>query len=101
MIIDIGGGTSEVAVISLGGIVATCSARVGAINLTKLLRIILKENTDWLSGIKQPRKLKLKSVQLYLRSKKNMPDVRGRDLTGGLPKMIKVSSNRNYGGHPR
>lgn len=74
MIIDIGGGTSEVAIISLGGVVASYSARVGGNKLDQAIANYIRKKHSLAIG-------------------ERTAEVRGRDFTGGLPKTIKVSSN--------
>jgi rod shape-determining protein MreB len=93
MIIDIGGGTSEVAVISLGGIVATYSARVGGNKLDQAIADYIKRKYGLAIGDKTAEDIKIKIGSALPQVKEEYADVRGRDLTGGLPKMIKVSSN--------
>jgi len=93
MIIDIGGGTSEVAVISLGGIVATYSARVGGNKLDQAIAGYIKRKYGLAIGDKTAEEIKIKIGSALPQVKEEYADVRGRDLTGGLPKMIKVSSN--------
>lgn len=93
MIIDIGGGTSEVAVISLGGIVATYSARVGGNKLDQAITDYIKRKYGLAIGDKTAEEIKIKIGSALPQVKEEYADVRGRDLTGGLPKMIKVSSN--------
>jgi rod shape-determining protein MreB len=93
MIIDIGGGTSEVAVISLGGIVATYSARVGGNKLDKAIADYIKRKYGLAIGDKTAEEIKIKIGSALPQVKEEYVDVRGRDLTGGLPKMIKISSN--------
>lgn len=93
MIIDIGGGTSEVAVISLGGIVATYSARVGGNKLDQAIADYIKRKYGLAIGDKTAEEIKMKIGSALPQVKEEYADVRGRDLTGGLPKMIKVSSN--------
>lgn len=93
MIIDIGGGTSEVAVISLGGIVATYSARVGGNKLDQAITGYIKRKYGLAIGDKTAEEIKIKIGSALPQVKEEYADVRGRDLTGGLPKMIKVSSN--------
>ncbi len=93
MIIDIGGGTSEVAVISLGGIVATNSARVGGNKLDQAIADYIKRKYGLAIGDKTAEEIKIKIGSALPQVKEEYADVRGRDLTGGLPKMIKISSN--------
>jgi len=93
MIIDIGGGTSEVAVISLGGIVAATSARVGGNKIDQAISDYIKRKYSLAIGDRTAEEVKIKIGSALSQVKEEYADVRGRDLTGGLPKTIKISSN--------
>jgi rod shape-determining protein MreB and related proteins len=93
MIIDIGGGTSEVAIISLGGIVAAHSARVGGNKLDQAISDFIKRKHGLAIGERTAEEIKIKIGSAIAQVKEEYMDVRGRDLTGGLPKTIKISSN--------
>ena len=92
MIVDIGGGTSEVAVISLGGIVAASSTRVGGDKIDKAIENYIKEKYDLAIGEQTAERIKIQiGSALPLNEEKKM-EIRGRDLILGLPKTIEVSS---------
>jgi len=92
MIVDIGGGTSEVAVISLGGIVASSSTRVGGDKIDKAIENYIKEKYDLAIGEQTAERIKIQiGSALPLNEEKKM-EIRGRDLILGLPKTIEVSS---------
>lgn len=93
MIIDIGGGTSEIAVISLGGIVAATSARVGGNRIDQAIADYIKRKYSLAIGDRTAEDVKIKIGSAIAQVKEDYMDVRGRDLTGGLPKTIKISSN--------
>lgn len=93
MIIDIGGGTSEVAVISLGGIVASHSARVGGNKLDQAISDYIKRKYSLAVGDRTAEEIKMKIGSAIAQIKEEDMEVRGRDLTGGLPKTIRVTSN--------
>jgi rod shape-determining protein MreB and related proteins len=93
MIIDIGGGTSEVAIISLGGIVAAHSARVGGNKLDQAIADYIKRKHSLAIGDRTAEEVKIKIGSAIAQVKEEEMEVRGRDLTGGLPKTIKISSN--------
>ena len=93
MIIDIGGGTSEVAVISLGGVVAAHSARVGGNRIDQAIADYIKRKFSLAIGDRTAEEVKIKIGSAIPQVKEEYFDVRGRDLTGGLPKTIKISSN--------
>ena len=93
MVIDIGGGTSEVAVISLGGIVACSSARVGGDKMDEAIIHYIKKKYNLALGLQSVEEAKKKiGTALPLKEEKYL-DVRGRDLVSGLPRNIKISSN--------
>lgn len=93
MIIDIGGGTSEVAVISLGGIVAATSARVGGNKIDQAIADYVKRKYSLAIGDRTAEEVKIKIGSAIAQVKEEYMDIRGRDLTGGLPKTVKISSN--------
>lgn len=93
MIIDIGGGTSEVAVISLGGIVASHSARVGGNKLDKAISDYIKRKHGLAVGDRTAEEIKIKIGSALPQVKEDDMEVRGRDLTGGLPKTVRITSN--------
>jgi rod shape-determining protein MreB and related proteins len=93
MIVDIGGGTCEVAVISLGGIVTSHSLRVAGDKLDVAISDYIKKKYNLAIGEQTAEEVKI-SVGTALPEKEEMViDIRGRDLIQGLPKNIKVSSN--------
>lgn len=93
MIIDIGGGTTEVAIISLGGIVAAHSARVGGNKLDQAISDYIKRRYSLAIGDRTAEDIKIQIGSAIAQVKEDYMEVRGRDLTGGLPKTVKISSN--------
>lgn len=93
MIIDIGGGTSEVAIISLGGIVSAHSARVGGNRLDQAISEYIKRKYGLVIGDRTAEEIKIQIGSAIPLMKEDHMEIRGRDLTGGLPKTIKISSN--------
>jgi len=93
MIIDIGGGTSEVAVISLGGIVAATSARVGGNKIDQAIADYIKRKHSLAVGDRTAEDIKIKIGSAIAQVKEDYMEIRGRDLTGGLPKTVRLSSN--------
>ena len=93
MIINIGGGTSEVAVISLGGIVASHSARVGGNKLDKAISDFIKRKHGLAVGDRTAEEIKIKIGSALPQMKEEDMEVRGRDLTGGLPRTVRITSN--------
>jgi rod shape-determining protein MreB len=93
MIINIGGGTSEIAVISLGGIVAAHSARVGGNKFDQAISDYIKRKYGLAIGDRTAEDIKKEIGSAIAQVKEEHMEVRGRDLMGGLPKTIKISSN--------
>lgn len=95
MIVDMGGGTSEIAVISLGGIVANTSIRVGGLKFDSAIAEFIKKKYGLAIGERTAEDIKIKiGSALYLdKNEKLFMEVKGRDLVTGLPKIITVSSD--------
>ena len=93
LIVDIGGGTADIAVISLGGIVASQSARVAGDKMNLAIENYIKEKYNLAVGTQTAEMIKIKiGTALPLKEEKSI-DIRGRDLISGLPKNIKITSN--------
>ncbi|MBM3250778.1 MAG: rod shape-determining protein [Candidatus Nealsonbacteria bacterium] len=93
MIVDIGGGTSEVAVISLGGIVTCNSLRVGGDKLDQAISRYIKKKYNLAIGEQTAEEIKIKIGTALPEKEERKIEIRGRDLISGLPQNIKVSSN--------
>ncbi len=93
MIIDIGGGTSEVAIISLGGVVSAYSARVGGNKIDSAIAHYIKKRHGLAIGERTAEEIKIAIGSALPQIKEEYVEVRGRDLMGGLPRTIRVSSN--------
>lgn len=93
MIVDIGGGTSEVAVISLGGIVSWSSVRVAGDKLDAAISDFIKKKYNLAIGERTAEEIKIKIGTALPKREEEFIEIRGRDLISGLPKNIKVSSN--------
>ncbi len=93
LIVDIGGGTTEVAVISLGGIVTAKSVRVAGDNMDADIMQHLKKNYNLLIGERTAEDIKISIGSALWEGDEEYYEVRGRDLVSGLPKTIKVSSS--------
>jgi len=92
MIVDIGGGTTEVAVISLGGIVASSSVRVAGDKIDQTISDYVKRKYNLAIGENMAEDIKIKiGCALALKPELTI-EVRGRDLAQGLPKNIKLTS---------
>lgn len=93
MIIDIGGGTMEAAVISLGGIVASASARIGGNKLDSAIMEYVRRKYGLAIGERTSEEIKITiGSAMYLKDILTM-DVKGRDMVTGLPRVITVTSN--------
>jgi rod shape-determining protein MreB len=93
MIIDIGGGTSEVAIISLGGVVSAHSARVGGNKIDNAISNYIKKRNGLAIGERTAEEIKVSVGSAIPQVNEKYIEVRGRDLMGGLPRNIRVSSN--------
>ncbi|MEI8103647.1 MAG: rod shape-determining protein [Candidatus Moraniibacteriota bacterium] len=93
MIVNIGGGTSEIAIISLGGIVAARSARVGGNRIDLAISDYIKRKYSLAIGERTAEEVKIKIGSAIPVAKEDTFDIRGRDLMGGLPKTIPVTTN--------
>ncbi|TSA46332.1 rod shape-determining protein [bacterium] len=93
MIVDIGGGTSEVAIISLGGVVAAHSARVGGNKIDQAIADFVKKKHGLVIGERTAEEIKIAIGSALPQMKDEYMEVRGRDLIAGLPKTIRVSAN--------
>lgn len=93
MIVEIGGGTSEMAVISLGGIVASTSVRIGGVKLDHAIMEFVRRTYNLAIGERTAEEIKIRcGSAMYLTEKLRM-DVKGRDMITGLPKIIEVTSD--------
>ncbi|MGI5920416.1 MAG: rod shape-determining protein [Syntrophomonadaceae bacterium] len=92
LIVDIGGGTTEVAVISLGGIVTAKSVRVAGDNMDESIIQHLKKKYSLLIGERTAEDIKISIGSALLEEPEETYEVRGRDLVTGLPKTIEISS---------
>ena len=95
MIVDLGGGTSEIAVISLGGLVANTSVRIGGNKLDAAIQEFVKRKYNMAIGERTAEDLKIKigSAQYLPKHERLEMEAKGRDLISGLPKTILVNSD--------
>ena len=93
MVVDIGGGTTEVAVISLGGIVTSQSIRVGGDEMDKAIVSYIKRNYNLLIGDRTAEELKIDIGSALAENAEGEKDIRGRDQVSGLPKTITVKGS--------
>lgn len=92
MIVDVGGGTTEVAVISLGGIVVAKSLRIGGDEFDEAIINYVKKEYNVMIGERTAEEIKIQIGSAYPLAQEIDVEVRGRDLLTGLPKNIIVSS---------
>ncbi|MGQ0616562.1 MAG: rod shape-determining protein [Acidimicrobiia bacterium] len=93
MVVDIGGGTTEVAVISLGGIVASQSVRVGGDELDEAIIQYIKKEYSLALGERTAEEVKIALGSAWPLMDEVHAEIRGRDLVTGLPKTIVVSTD--------
>ncbi len=92
MVVDIGGGTSEVAVISLGGIVTSCSVRVAGDNFNEAIISYIKKKYNLLIGERTAEDVKIKIGSAFPYEGESSVEVKGRNLIDGLPKNVTISA---------
>jgi rod shape-determining protein MreB len=88
MIVDIGGGTTEVAVISLAGIVYSDSARIGGDKMDESITEYIKQKYNLLVGERTAEEIKINIGTAYIKEEPRSYEVRGRDLVTGIPKTL-------------
>jgi rod shape-determining protein MreB len=93
MIVDVGGGTTEVAVISLGGIVVSQSLRVGGDEMDEAIISHIKKEYKLLIGQQTAEEIKLEVGSAFPLKEEVQAEVRGRDMLTGLPKTVVLSSD--------
>ncbi|MDD2235937.1 MAG: rod shape-determining protein [Kiritimatiellae bacterium] len=92
MIVDIGGGTTEVALISLAGIVFSKSVRVGGDELDESITQYMKRVYNLMIGERTAEEIKITLGSAYPLNEENSMEVKGRDLVAGLPKTLTINS---------
>ncbi len=93
MIVDVGGGTSEVAVISLGGIVTCDSVRVGGNRIDQAIAQYIRNKYSLSIGERTAEDIKIKIGSAQPEEDEKKIEVKGRDMVAGLPKTINISTN--------
>lgn len=96
MIVDIGGGTTDIAVLALGGIVVSESLRTGGDKLDQAIIRYMRRFHNLLIGERTAEEIKINAGTAYPSNRNLQIDVRGRDLVNGLPKTIRISSAESY-----
>jgi rod shape-determining protein MreB len=94
MIVDIGGGTTEIAVISLGGIVVSRSIRIAGDEMNGNIIQFARDEFNLLLGEKTAEEVKIKIGSVYPLKERSETRMRGRDLLTGLPKEVSVNDEQ-------
>ena len=92
MVVDIGGGTTEVAVVSLGGIVTSQSIRIGGDELDESIVSYIKKEYSLMLGERTSEEIKMAIASAFPFPEEKQAEIRGRDLVSGLPKTIIVAA---------
>lgn len=92
MVIDVGGGTSEIAVIALNGIVNNTSIRIAGDELDEGILSYLKKNFNLLIGERTAEQIKMKIGSAYPLDEEETIEIKGRDLVAGIPRTMTLSS---------
>ena len=92
MIVDIGGGTADIAVISLGGVVVSNSIKVAGDDFDEAIVRVMRKKHNLLIGERTAEEIKINVGTVYKRPENLTMDVRGRNLVTGLPKTVTVTS---------
>lgn len=92
MVVDIGGGTTDVAVISLGGIVASKSLRIAGDEFDEYIVSYIKKEYNLMIGERTAEQIKLTIGAAYPTEENSTMEIRGRDLVSGLPKILTINS---------
>jgi rod shape-determining protein MreB len=92
MVVDVGGGTTEVAMISLGGIVTSQSIRVGGDEMDQAIIVFAKKEYSLMLGERTAEEIKMAIGSAYPSPDEPHTEIRGRDLVSGLPKTIVISA---------
>ena len=92
MIVDIGGGTADIAVISLGGVVVSSSIKVAGDDFDEAIVRFMRKKHNLLIGERTAEEIKINVGTVYKRPENLTMDVRGRNLVRGLPKTVTVTS---------
>lgn len=92
MVIDVGGGTTDVAVLSLGGIVLSESLRIGGDKFDEAIIRYIKKEYNMMIGERTAEEIKINCGTAYPPDRNEVVEIRGRDLISGLPKTMRISS---------
>jgi rod shape-determining protein MreB len=93
MIVEIGGGTTEIAVLSLGGVVASTSVRVGGVKFDAAIADYIRRTYNVAIGERTAEDIKIRVGSAAYMEDKLYMDIKGRDMVNGLPKIMNVNSD--------
>jgi rod shape-determining protein MreB len=96
MVVDIGGGTTDVAVLSLGGIVISESLRIGGDKFDEALVRYVKREYNIMIGERTAEELKVNIGTAFPSGRNETMEIRGRDLLSGLPKTVRITSTETW-----
>ena len=93
MVVDIGGGTSDIAVISLGGVVASASVKIAGDNFDEAIVRYMRKKHNLLIGERTAEEIKINIGTVWPKGEETSMEVRGRNLVSGLPRRVTVTSS--------
>ncbi|MCC5464214.1 rod shape-determining protein [Pelosinus baikalensis] len=96
MVVDIGGGTTDVAVLSLGGIVVSESLRIGGDKFDEALVRYVKREYNVMIGERTAEQIKVTTGTALVSGRNESMEIRGRDLVSGLPKTLRITSAETF-----
>ena len=97
MTVDIGGGITEIAVISLGGIVVSKTIKVGGDSFDQAIGDYVRDNYNILVGERTAESIKMKIGEVYEHGQAKLLEIKGRDVSNGMPKTVTLSSKEMIG----
>jgi rod shape-determining protein MreB len=92
LVVDVGGGTTEVALISLGGVVTNSAVRMGGFDLDAAIQNYVRREYAMAIGERTAEKIKIAIGSAFPRMQEEKAEIRGRDMSSGLPKNIIITS---------
>ena len=92
MVVDIGGGTTDIAVISLGGIVTSESLRIAGDKFDEDIAAYIKKNFNIMVGERTAEEVKMRVGAAFVGARNEVLDIRGRDMLSGLPKTVQITT---------
>jgi rod shape-determining protein MreB and related proteins len=96
-VVDVGGGTSEVALISMGGIVTNTAVRVGGFDLDAAIQNYVRREYTMAVGERTAERIKISIGSAFPMAREHQAELRGRDLTTGMPKNVTITSEEIRG----